>query len=101
MLETVILMEKEVIMEIWIAIIFLVIVIVDVKYQSRIIGNWESWPTVDEYIENHNPTKGKGISCYKCGSHNIWEAGFHKADSDMRLHYCKQCNTYLYRTQRQ
>jgi hypothetical protein len=62
--------------------------------------NWESWPTVDQYMANYNPSKGKGISCYKCGSHHIWESGFGNSNSDMRLHYCKQCKTNLYRTER-
>ncbi|CAK1815139.1 conserved hypothetical protein [Vibrio crassostreae] len=67
---------------------------------TRITRNWESWPTVDAYIYDYNPTKGKGISCHKCGSHNIWETGFEKVDSNMRIHYCKQCKTNLYRTSR-
>lgn len=61
---------------------------------------WESWPTVDEYMNKYNPSKGRGISCCKCGSHQIWESGFEKDGSDMRIHFCKQCKTYLYRTSR-
>jgi hypothetical protein len=62
--------------------------------------DWKSWPKVEEYMVNQNPSKGKGISCHKCGSHQIWETGFEKSDSNMRIHFCKQCKTNLYRTQR-
>ena len=59
---------------------------------------WEKWPTVEQYMAELNPSKGKGISCYKCGSHNIWEESAKRNYSKMRIHYCKQCNTGLYRT---
>ena len=71
-----------------------------IRTSNITIKNWKSWPTVDQYMENNNPTKGNGISCYKCGSRSIWEIGFGEANSHMRLHYCKQCKTNLYRTSR-
>ena len=85
-------------MEFWLFV--LVVVGFFIWNSARIKRNWESWPTVDAYIDNYNPTKGRGISCQKCGSHNIWETGFGKVDSNMRIHYCKQCKTNLYRTSR-
>ena len=72
-----------------------------IRESNKTIKNWETWPTVDQYMESSNPTKGNGISCYKCGSRNIWEVGFGQSNSHMRLHHCKQCKTNLYRTSRQ
>ncbi len=67
-------------------------------HRQYIIRKWKRWPTVDEYIRFGNPTKGKGISCSKCGSRNIWETGFDAPNSSRRIHYCKQCKEGLYRT---
>ncbi|EGU37257.1 hypothetical protein VIS19158_03582 [Vibrio scophthalmi LMG 19158] len=67
-------------------------------YQRHITNKWKEWPTVDEYMNNYNPTKGQGISCFKCGSRNIWERGFDNGGSPRRIHYCKQCKEGLYRT---
>jgi len=72
---------------------------VNAKEAKKIISRWESWPTVDEYISSHNKFFGKGISCYKCGSHQIWEAAFAPRFNYLRIHYCKQCKTHLYRTE--
>ena len=85
-----------------IIIIFIIIFVAVIFYFKRKTAEaknkWEQFPTVSDYIENKNPTKGKGISCYKCGSHNIWESGFKGLGNEMRLHYCKQCKTNLYRS---
>jgi hypothetical protein len=67
---------------------------------------YQSYPTVDEYLDRYFPNvqERKGITCYKCGSNQIWsqrqdygaiydhlnEAGF--------LLQCHQCHTWLYRT---
>jgi len=67
-------------------------------YRLYIIKKWKAWPTVDEYIRDYNPTRGRGISCIKCGSKNIWERGFEQPNSPRRIHYCKQCKEGLYRT---
>jgi len=64
------------------------------------ITEWESFPTVDEYLEKENPIQDSGIACSKCKSRNIWEKGFEDSSDDKRLHYCKQCKTPLYRTER-
>jgi len=62
---------------------------------------YNSLPTVEEYMSKFNPSQGKGLSCRNCDSHNIWDerAGRIKF-SRKRIHYCKQCNTTLYRSLR-
>lgn len=77
-------------------VVIIVLVAISNNHETR--KKWESWPTVEQYIDEYNPSKGKGISCHKCGSHNIWETGFGGSKSNLRIHYCKQCKTNLYRT---
>lgn len=67
---------------------------------ERAVKEWETWPTVDQYLDGYNPSQGRGIVCYKCGSSQIWEEGFDDKKSRLRIHFCKQCKTYLYRTER-
>ncbi|MES9880619.1 MAG: hypothetical protein ABW185_07030 [Sedimenticola sp.] len=52
------------------------------------------------FLAEYNPNEGRGIACCHCGSNQIWEEGFDDKDSKLRIHFCKQCKTYLYRTSR-
>lgn len=83
----------------WIFSILIFFIIINIWLGYRKRKKWERWPTVDEYIQQYNPSKNRGISCAKCGSHQIWETGFNnERQSRLRVHYCKQCKTGLYRT---
>ncbi len=60
-------------------------------------GNSTDLPTVDTYMQQHNPTKGRGIACYKCGGRQIWNTAPGVMFTKYRIYYCKQCDTKLYR----
>ena len=60
--------------------------------------NYRSWPTVDEYLQRNAGEMRNGIKCIHCGAKNIWQRGWSSAEDNRRIHYCKICNTTLYRT---
>ena len=68
-------------------------------YKAHVINKqWLSWPTVEQYLSDNQKACRNGMACEKCRSRNIWQKGWTRSNDERRIHYCKTCNTTLYRT---
>lgn len=60
--------------------------------------DWENYPSLDLYMNRYNPTPGRGLSCFKCTSNHFGIKHCGPKHFGLKIHYCKRCNTALYRT---
>lgn len=85
------------------------------KEYEKECQKWASIPEIMEYKTIHKLGKRK-ICCHHCGSYAVYNRGFtpdlvtydgaynsrrqHREEDWRRVHFCRDCNTELYRSQR-
>jgi len=61
--------------------------------------NWESHPTMDEYISKNPQCKtGQGLKCVTCESMSIENRGINGVHDSRRMFICNHCGSNLYRS---
>ncbi|MGL4994996.1 MAG: hypothetical protein ACRC01_10005 [Deefgea sp.] len=76
-------------------LIFLAIGAYLFKYSPWTKPDWESLPTKAEYIALHGGDEK--MSCYKCGSTNVFDFGGLNPGMTNRKVICVKCKTALWR----
>lgn len=81
---------------IWWALVVLITVIL-FKNNRKEHKRWLSFPTLPQY-KSFNSLGGGNPKCSHCGGTHIYSYGFESSSDNRRLHQCKSCSSWLYRS---